>query len=151
MNHRGEIENLLYAYQERLDAGDLVGVAALFEHATIGGSEGSTMRGSADLLATFKTVLRLYEDGTPRTTHTTLNPIIEVDEEAGTATSRSVYVVYQQTDSFPLQPVVTGRYVDKFELVDGAWRYSQRDYVVSLLGDLSAHQLVELRETPGDQ
>ena len=37
MNHRGEIENLLYAYQERLDAGDLVGMAALFEHATVGG------------------------------------------------------------------------------------------------------------------
>jgi hypothetical protein len=150
MNHRGEIENLLYAYQERLDAGDLVGVAALFEHATIGGSEGSAMHGSADLLATFKKVLRLYEDGTPRTTHTTLNPIIEVDEDAGTATSRSVYVVYQQTDTLPLQPVVTGRYLDKFELVDGAWRFSQRDYVVSLLGDLRAHQLVELHETPGD-
>jgi hypothetical protein len=152
MNHRGEIENLLYAYQERLDAGDLVGMAALFEHATVGGvDEDSPMRGSADVLATFKTVLRVYEDGTPRTTHTTLNPIIEVDEEAGTATSRSVYVVYQQTDTFPLQPVVTGKYHDKFELVDGAWRFSARAYVVDLLGNLSAHQLVELHETPGDR
>jgi SnoaL-like protein len=84
MNHRGEIENLLYAYQERLDAGDLVGMAALFEHATVGGvDEDAPMRGSADVIATFKKVLRVYEDGTPRTTHTTLNPIIVVDEEAG--------------------------------------------------------------------
>jgi hypothetical protein len=103
MNHRGEIENLLYAYQERLDAGDLVGMAALFEHATVGGvDEDAPMHGSADVLATFKKVLRVYENGTPRTTHTTLNPIIVVDEEAGTATSRSVYVVYQQTETFPL-------------------------------------------------
>ena len=151
MNHRGEIENLLYTYQERLDAGDLIGVAALFEHATIGGSEGSAMRGSADMLAIFKKVLRLYEDGTPRTTHTTLNPIIAVDEDAGTATCRSVYVVYQQTDTFPLQPVVTGKYHDKFELVDGTWRFSERTFVVDLLGDLRAHQLVELHETPGDR
>jgi hypothetical protein len=151
MNHRGEIENLLYLYQERLDAGDLVGMAALFEHATVGGAdEGSPMRGSADVLATFDKVLRVYENGTPKTTHTTLNPIIAVDEDAGTATCRSVYVVYQQTDTFPLQPVVTGRYHDKFELVDGAWRFSERAYVVDLLGDLSAHQLVELHQTPGD-
>jgi hypothetical protein len=152
MNHRGEIENLVYSYQERLDAGDLIGMAALFEHATVGGvDEGSPMRGAADVLATFKKVLRVYEDGTPKTTHTTLNPIITVDEEAGTATCRSVYVVYQQTDTVPLQPVVTGRYHDKFELVDGAWRFSERAYVVDLLGDLRAHQLVELHQTPGDR
>jgi hypothetical protein len=151
MNHRGEIENLLYSYQERVDAGDLVGMASLFEHASVGGGgEESRTFGSAGILATFKQVLRVYENGSPRTTHTTLNPIISVDEEAGTATCRSVYVVYQQTEALPLQPVVTGRYHDKFELVDGAWRFAERVYIVDLLGDLSAHQLVELQPTSGE-
>ena len=35
MSNRGEIENLLYEYQARLDAGDLEAMAALFEHAVM--------------------------------------------------------------------------------------------------------------------
>ena len=34
-----DIENLLYTYAERIDAGDLDGVAELFTHATIFGQE----------------------------------------------------------------------------------------------------------------
>jgi SnoaL-like domain len=52
------------------------------------------------------------------------NPIIEVDETAGTASCRSYYTVIQQTDDLPLQVIVAGRYHDQFLLVDGRWRYA---------------------------
>ena len=37
----------------------------------------------------------------------------------GTATARSAFVVFQQTPTLPLQPIVTGRYRDRFARVDG--------------------------------
>ena len=61
--------------------------------------------------------------------------------DAGTeATSRSYYTVFQQVDDEPLQPIIAGRYHDRFELVDGAWRWAERDYsLVDRVGDLSRH------------
>ncbi|HUB56184.1 MAG TPA: nuclear transport factor 2 family protein [Mycobacterium sp.] len=68
------------------------------------------------------------------------NPIIEVDETAGTASCRSYYTVIQQTDDFPLQVIVAGRYHDQFLLVDGRWRYAFRDYsLMDMIGDVSHH------------
>src|SRR4051812_3575909 len=125
MSDRGEIENLLYEYQARLDAGDLEGMAALFERAVMSADTiDQTWRGSSEVLELFRQIFRIYADGSPHTTHTTLNPIIRVNVNAGTATCRSVYVVYQQVDDFPLQPIITGGYHDAFERVDGAWRFA---------------------------
>jgi 3-phenylpropionate/cinnamic acid dioxygenase small subunit len=144
MSDRGEIENLLYEYQARLDAGDLEAMAALFEHAVMSADTiDQTWRGSSEVLELFRQIFRIYADGSPHTTHTTLNPIICVNEDAGTATCRSVYVVYQQVDDFPLQPIITGGYHDTFERVDGAWRFASRTFVAGLQGDLRAHQVLE--------
>jgi hypothetical protein len=144
MSDRGEIENLLYEYQARLDAGDLDAMAALFEHAVMNADTiDQSWRGSSEVLALFRQIFRIYDDGSPHTTHTTLNPIIHVDADAGTATCRSVYVVYQQVDDFPLQPIITGGYHDTFERVDGAWRFASRTFVAGLQGDLRAHQVLE--------
>jgi 3-phenylpropionate/cinnamic acid dioxygenase small subunit len=144
MGDRGEIENLLYEYQSRLDDGDLEGMAALFEHAVLSSDTvPTTWTGSAEVLALYRQIFRIYEDGSPHTTHTTLNPIIHVDEESGTATCRSVYVVYQQVDDFSLQPIITGRYDDTFERIDGAWQFATRVFIAGLQGDLRAHQVLE--------
>jgi hypothetical protein len=144
MSDRGEIENLLYEYQERLDAGDLEAMAALFEHAVMSADTiDQTWRGSSEVLELFRQIFRIYADGSPHTTHTTLNPIIRVNADAGTATCRSVYVVYHQVDDFPLQPIITGGYHDTFERVDGAWRFASRTFVAGLQGDLRSHQVLE--------
>ena len=75
--------------------------------------------------------------------HVIANPIIEVDETAGTATCRSYYTVLQATDSLPLQVIAAGRYHDNFERADGKWRFSYRDYTLfDLAGDLSDHLLI---------
>jgi 3-phenylpropionate/cinnamic acid dioxygenase small subunit len=138
-----EITNLLYRYAELIDDGDLEGASRLFTHARVlmrGNTDGDGTVDAAGVLASWHDFIRLYPDGTPRTKHVITNPIVEVDEVAGTATCRSYYTVFQQTETLALAPIIAGRYHDRFERVDGAWRYCYRDYsLVDLVGDLSAH------------
>lgn len=138
------IENLVYAYAARIDAGDLAGVAALFEHGRIEAAPGVVVEGADAVHRLYQGSTRLYEDGTPRTRHVTTNVAVEVDEEAGTATARSYYTVFQQTDELPLQPIIAGHYHDTFHQVDGNWCFDTRTIFVDLKGDLSRHLLFEL-------
>ena len=137
------IENLLYTYAERIDAGDLDGVAELFTHARIHGQDGgppeTVFHGRDGARAMYEMSTRLYEDGTPKTKHVTTNAIIEVDEEAATGTCRSYFNVLQATPDLPLQPIIAGRYRDTFHVVDGAWCFESRTIFVDLVGDLSHH------------
>jgi hypothetical protein len=137
------IANLVYTYAERIDLGDFAGVAELFRHAVIT-NEGSDERseGTAAALQMYESWTRRYEDnGTPHTKHVTTNLIIEVDDAGSTGTCRSYFTVIQQTPNLPLQPIIAGRYHDRFERVDGAWRFSHRHIISELFGDLSQHLL----------
>ena len=141
-----EIENLLYTYAERIDRGDYDGLAELFTHGRIhgleGGGPGAEFEGRDAVRALYGRTTRIYDDtGTPRSKHLTTNAIIEVDEEAGTATSRSSYVVLQATDELPLQPIITGRYGDTFHRLEGRWWFDTRTMYVDQTGDLSRHLL----------
>jgi hypothetical protein len=53
--------------------------------------------------------------------------------------ARSSYVVLQAVDGFPLQPIIAGRYVDRFERDGTGWHFSERRFLVDLTGDLSHH------------
>jgi hypothetical protein len=55
----------------------------------------------------------VYGDGTPRTKHFTTNLAIDIDEEAGTAVSRSYFTVLPALPDLALQPIVSGRYYDR--------------------------------------
>lgn len=139
------VETLIMTYAERVDLGDYEGVAALFDHATYRaehGGEIASQEGAAAVLATFTTMVRKYPDGTPRTKHVTTNLMVEVDGD--TATSRCYYTVFQQTDELRLQPIIAGRYHDRFERVDGVWRFADRLIFSDLIGDLSRHLLVDV-------
>jgi hypothetical protein len=81
----------------------------------------------------------VYDDGTPRTKHVTTNIAIEVDEEAGTAVSRSYFTALQALPDLALQPIVSGRYEDRFEHRDGQWRFAERRVLTDLVGDVSRH------------
>lgn len=144
-----QIENLMYTYAERIDAGNLEGVAALFTHGRIVASPDAPVEtvvaGRDEVLGMYQGSTRLYPCGTPRTKHVTTNAIIEVDDDAGTAAARSYYTVFQQLDDFPLQPIITGRYHDTFHRIDGQWWFDQRTMLVDQLGDLSRHLLFELK------
>ena len=138
------IENLLYLYAERIDAGDLAGVAELFRHGRLRPAPGVELQGVDEVRALYDGSTRLHEDGTPRTRHVTTNVIVEVDESAGTGSARSSFTVLQQTDELPLQPIIVGRYHDTFHVVDGEWCFATREMIVDLTGDLSHHLLFEL-------
>lgn len=145
---RDEIENLLYVYAERIDAGDFAGVAEMFAYAEIrvAGSDAAT-RGRDDVLRLYESTTRLYECGTPRTKHVVTNPIILVDGDR--ATARSCFTVMQQTPELPLQVIITGRYRDELERADGGWRFAAREMVLEQLGDLSRHLLMDVSSMAG--
>ena len=64
-----EIENLIYTYAERIDAGDLTGVAELFAHGRIEAAPDAPAldRGRERVRELYEGSTRLYDDGTPRT------------------------------------------------------------------------------------
>ena len=145
-NSATEICNLLYTYGRLVDAGDFAGVGRHFAHARITNDRSDEVaEGEAEISAMYRRTTRLYpETGTPRTQHAFNNPILEVDEDAGRATCHANFVVFQQTDRLPLQPIIAGRYRDRFERVEGAWRYSEKHMIVDLMGDLGDHLLIDL-------
>ena len=144
-----EIENLLYTYAERMDAGNLEGVADLFAHGRVkSGPEANAavFEGCEEVLRLYRGSARLYEDASPRTKHVTTNAIVEVAADDRTASARSYYTVFQRTDDLPLQPIICGRYHDTFHRVEGSWTFDDRIMFVDLVGDLSHHLLYDLRK-----
>lgn len=137
-NSKVAITNLLYRYAELMDAGELETAAALFLHARV--KSGDELKDEAGLLAVWQRFVKIHPCGTPRTKHVVTNVIVDLDETAGTARARSYYTVLQATPDLPLQAVAAGRYDDRFERVDGVWRFSYRDYsLFDFPGNLSQH------------
>jgi len=131
------ISALVMSYAERIDAGDLDGLAALFAHATWRSSvRAEPLRGAAEVRRAYDGVL-LY-DGVPETRHMVTNLVVEL-EPPDRARARSTFTVFQARPDFPLQPVICGRYHDTFERVADVWRFSDRLIVPELIGDLSRH------------
>ena len=134
-----QIAALVYRYAELLDRGDLDGVAALFEHATWGsGTRTERMQGTAQVRRMYDGVM-LYDDGTPRTQHVITNLVIEHEDGSTHAAARSYFTVLQAVAGLALQPIIAGRYHDRFEQVDGQWRFAERIIHPDLQGDLSRH------------
>ena len=139
-----DIANLIYTYAELIDAGDFAGVGALLEQATVTFEGHDLVLTGADAIeALYVASTRRYEDGTPRTKHVMTNVIVEVD---GTrASSRSYFMVLQAVPgSVALQPVVAGRYRDRFEFRGSAWVFTGMHVIIDLMGDVSGHLLIDV-------
>jgi 3-phenylpropionate/cinnamic acid dioxygenase small subunit len=139
------ITTLLYRYAEYMDAADFDAIVELFGEAVLtnAGVDGE-VRGGEAIGRLYRRTNRVHDDGTLRTRHITTNVIVDIDEEAGTASARSAFVVLQQTSILPLQPVVTGRYRDHFARREGAWQFAQRHIIVDHVGDVSEHLAFDL-------
>src|SRR6476661_2669573 len=136
-SHRA-IESLIARYAELVDDGDFAGLDRLLADATFVGSS-APVSGRGEIEKLFRDTVIVYDDGTPRTQHVTTNLAIEVDEEAGTAVSRSYFTALQALPDMALQPIVSGRYHDRFERRDGQWRFVERRVRTDLVGDVSRH------------
>ncbi len=139
------ITNELHRIAEAMDAADYDALRSLLAHASlIDGISGSELACGGDAAVEHLTsVVRTHPDGTWRTRHVTTNAIIDFDDEG--ATCRSVYTLFQQTERLPLQPILTGRYHDRFAEIGGTWRLVERRYFVDLVGDLDDHLTITLR------
>jgi hypothetical protein len=128
------IRSLVESYGERLDAGDLDGVAALFGAAC--------WRSGTRILTDVDAIRRVYDDvllydGIPCTRHVMGNVVVGITGDD--ATSRCSFTVYQARPDFPLQVVLVGRYHDTFARTAGTWEFRERVVHADLVGDLSHH------------
>lgn len=132
------VTELLYRYAELIDAGDFDGVGELLGRGNFMG-----VAGAGPIGALFAATTRRFPDhgNTPRTRHLVLNPIVDVSGD--TASARSTFCVVQQTDTVALQPIVVGRYQDAFALDDNGWHFTERRVDVEMIGDVSAHLLMD--------
>lgn len=139
-----EITELLYRYAELIDAGDFEGVGQLLARSTFGGSAPGSVSGAENIAELFAMTTRRYPEhgNTPRTRHLVLNPIVEVSDD-GSAASRSTFCVVQDTEAVPVQPIVVGRYYDRFGRDDSGWHFTERKVEIQMIGDVSAHLLVD--------
>ena len=140
------ITKLLYTYAERIDAGDFAGVADVFTHATLT-FEGfpDVASGAPAVQAVYERTTRRYENGTPRTKHVMTNVMVDVDDDALAARSRSYFTVLQAVPgALALQPIIAGRYRHAYECVEGHWRVSAMHIMIDLMGDLTHHMLIDL-------
>ncbi len=139
MTDHDQITALIHAYAGRLDAGDLDGVAALFEHATWrSDSTRAVLQGTGQVRAVYDRV-HLY-DGSPRTKHLITNLSIDMQPGADRARSDCYFtVLHGIVPGEPIQTILSGRYADRFERVSGTWRFADRLIVVDLAGDQRKH------------
>ena len=148
MGDATEITNLLYRYAELIDAARFDDVGELMAHCTFFHADDPTplVGGAEAIAAHYRSVNVVHPDGTLRTKHVTTNPIVDIDGEV--AAVRSMYTVLQQTDELPLQPIIAGRYHDRFARIDGAWAFVERRFFVDLVGDLGHHLTFDLPADP---
>jgi 3-phenylpropionate/cinnamic acid dioxygenase small subunit len=126
------IADMVHRYCELFDTGQLDAFARQFEH-------GQWFRADPGYEATRAWIaehVHLY-DGRPGTQHLTTNLVVEVDGD--TASASSYITVLQAVPGLPFQPIFGGRYHDRFERVDGRWRWLERAVVGDLYGDTSRH------------
>lgn len=132
-----EVRRLLAQYAHNLDFGNVEANAELLADAQFKVVDESVT--GKDAIAHFlRTNLQYHSDNTPRTWHAVSNVLIDI-QSATEASSVCYFTVHQQTDGLPLQPIVTGRYIDTFVLRDGEWRFASRAVDPRLFGDIGHH------------
>lgn len=136
------VRNLLGRYCDLVDAGDWKGVGQLFAEGRLTSGGAVLAEGAEAVAAFYAGGTRRHEQhrGSPRTKHLVVNTQLEEGAD-GTVTARSSYVVLQAVENaLTLQPIITGRYVDAFEVgPEGEPVWRERAFEVDLTGDLAHH------------
>ena len=134
------IRGLLATYCRLIDAGDFAGIGALMAHAVLKTEDGTVVATGADEVEQlYAGLVKLHEDGTPGTQHVVANAVFEEAGADGSVTVTSTYLVFQALPEVPLQPIVTGTYVDRFVTGEGGWRFAERRFGIGRSGHLEHH------------
>ena len=144
------IRGLLATYCRLIDAGDFAGVGALMADAVLKTEDGTTIAtGAAEVERLYAGLVKLHEDGTPGTQHVVANTTFGEAGVDGSVTVTSTYLVFQALPDVPLQPIVTGTYVDRFVAGDyagpgGGWKFVERRFGIGRSGHLEHHLTITL-------
>ncbi len=140
------IHELMFRYAECVDLADFEGLGELFADGSMRANVGDdVLRGKEVVRDFYAATNRVHDTGTLATRHMATNVILDIDEAADRATARSYFTVFQATPELALQPIVAGRYHDIFERAAGVWRFHERVVLVDLIGDMSQHLSIDLR------
>jgi SnoaL-like domain len=149
-----EIRRIILDYPRLSDTGDLAGVGQLQAGVKMGAAMGQLASeipdddlhsASAEEAAqAYAKNVTFYDDGLSHAKHLITNLDIRFSDDGTTAEAQSFFVVLQATDGFPLQFIITGRYVDGFALEDGYWRLRTRREFLDQIGDLTHHLSPEI-------
>lgn len=153
---RYEITLLMNAYSIALDGGDLHAVGKLLEHCVIKvPSNDLEVRGDEAIRSMFEEYTIFYDDdgpadpykngSHPHTSHVLGNVEIDVADDGRTASSRAYVTVFQARPDFPLQPIFRNRYHDRFECVEGRWRFVERVEILDEFQGNIEHHLYKTR------
>jgi hypothetical protein len=139
------IRNLLGRYCHLIDAGDFAGVGALMSRATLCTGDGTRLAHGADEVAgLYAGLVRVHDDG-PGTQHVVANSVFDAPSDDGSVRVTSTFVVLQAIDGLPLQPIMTGTYVDTFAREEhDEWHFTERRFDVGRAGVLDHHLTVDL-------
>lgn len=140
------IRALTYEYTFRLDRGDFAGVAELLAAAQLRmaakGMDNAAMRGAAAIESFYAGQVVTY-DGDPRTRHLITNHVVEIDPDGEEARGECYFTVLQAVPRQPVGIVVVGRYHDRFERLDGKWRFAEKVIEVDYLGSIGDHFTID--------
>ena len=118
------IENLVSSYAFLNGDADIAGLGELFADAVCT-LDGVTARGRQEVEALARNIIDVGQDGRSTTSHEITNIMLDIDEVAGTAVGRAYWTLYQAVSGSPRQPILAGRYHDRFERRDGVWRFTE--------------------------
>jgi len=146
---RAAIEEIMFAYAEGIDSGDIESVAQLFLQGAIVLPDGSEIRGYQQILEQYTAMVMFYDDQeqlvpykrnacSPRTRHVVTNIVFKFDNDVKAADVKSYFTVYQ-TLAKQNQVIAGGRYVDRFERTIHGWHIATRTIHFDNIGDMSRH------------
>jgi hypothetical protein len=127
-----EVRRLLSVYAHNLDYGKVEANAELLSAAKFD-IAGTIVEGRDSIAQFLRNNLQYHVDDTPRTWHSVSNVLIDVTSAAA-ASSICYFTVHQELPGLPLQPIVTGRYIDTVEHHGGEWRFASREIEPRLFG-----------------
>ncbi|WP_380872406.1 hypothetical protein ACFB49_33460 [Sphingomonas sp. DBB INV C78] len=138
------ISALIARYTRLVDLAAYDELGAMFEAGEITANRGGEpLRGAGAIAEFYGRTNKSYGDSGASTLHIVTN--LEFEELTNaSAIVRSCFVVLQQRPELPLQPIVCGRYVDRFTRGDRDWRYAVKHIEVGLVGDVSHHLNISL-------
>lgn len=138
MPARDDILNLIHRFALYFDQGQFDEALSLFAQGRFRVGEEEWVS-PAHMHQIWQNILILY-DGTPRTKHVITNAIVDVSEDGKTARCQSYYTVFQSTGAAQINPIICGRYDDRFVRAETGWYFAERDYrFMEITGDLSRH------------